>query len=155
MIRASTRIARLCSYADDIQIGTLVYARVSISTRDMEPELECFDASTGKAEGFGELKGGLIIGCTLQLCRQFVAKHTLRTMKTNPESRLLNPKYPVLSALSAHIPFELAIGLNGRIWLKAPNVNQTIALKRIIESVDNGEIRPEKSDVERAVKALL
>jgi exosome complex component RRP40 len=55
--------------ADD-QIGTLLYARVSLAHRDMEPEIECFDPSTGKSEGFGELKGGLVVDCSLQFCRQ-------------------------------------------------------------------------------------
>lgn len=52
------------------QIGTLVYCRVSLANRDMEPEVECFDPATGKSEGFGELKGGLVVDCSLQLCRQ-------------------------------------------------------------------------------------
>jgi exosome complex component RRP40 len=69
--------------------------------------------------------------------------------------RLLSPKHPVLPVLAAHIPFETAIGLNGRIWLKATSVNQTIALKRVIEGVDAGEIAADKAAVEKAVKALL
>lgn len=47
-----------------------MYARVSLANRDMEPELECVDPATGKAEGFGELKGGLVVECSLQLCRK-------------------------------------------------------------------------------------
>jgi hypothetical protein len=39
----------------------------------MDPEIECFDPATGKSEGFGELKGGLVVDCSLQLCRQYVA----------------------------------------------------------------------------------
>ena len=38
----------------------------------MEPEVECFDPATGKSEGFGELKGGLVVDCSLQLCRKYV-----------------------------------------------------------------------------------
>jgi exosome complex component RRP40 len=38
----------------------------------MEPELECFDAQTRKAEGFGELKGGFMVKCSLKMCRQSV-----------------------------------------------------------------------------------
>lgn len=47
-----------------------MYARVTIANRDMEPEMECVDPATGKAEGFGELKGGLMVECSLQFCRQ-------------------------------------------------------------------------------------
>jgi exosome complex component RRP40 len=42
----------------------------------MEPEIECFDAATGKAEGFGELKGGLLLTVSLELCRQYVSAVT-------------------------------------------------------------------------------
>jgi exosome complex component RRP40 len=77
-----------------------------------------------------------------------------RTRLIFASSRLLNPKHPVLPALSV-IPFETAIGLNGRIWIKAQSVNQTIALKRVLEGIDAGEIRAEKTTIEKAVKALL
>ena len=63
---------RLADGEADEQIGTLVYARVSVASRDMEPELECVDATTGKAEGFGELKGGLMIHTSLEFARQYV-----------------------------------------------------------------------------------
>jgi exosome complex component RRP40 len=53
-----------------------VYARLSLANRDMEPEIECFDAATGKAEGFGELKGGLLLTVSLELCRQYVSDVT-------------------------------------------------------------------------------
>ena len=35
----------------------------------MEPELECFDAQTHKAEGFGELSGGFVVQCSLRMSR--------------------------------------------------------------------------------------
>jgi exosome complex component RRP40 len=54
------------------QVGSLVYARVSLAHKDMEPELECFDAQTRKAEGHGELKGGFVVRCSLKMCRQSV-----------------------------------------------------------------------------------
>ncbi|WWD18380.1 hypothetical protein CI109_102830 [Kwoniella shandongensis] len=122
----------------NLKVGTLVYARVSLANRDMEPEIECFDPNTGKSEGFGELKGGLMITCSLQLCRQ-----------------LLTPKFPLLPTLAASIPFEIAVGLNGRVWFKAGTVSETVTLKRIVEGVDNGEIRAERSAVEQAVKEYL
>jgi hypothetical protein len=55
------------------QVNSLVYARVSLAHKDMEPELECFDAQTRKAEGFGELKGGFVVKCSLKMSRLCVA----------------------------------------------------------------------------------
>ena len=40
----------------------------------MEPEIECFDAQTRKAEGFGELKGGFVVRCSLKMCREYVKR---------------------------------------------------------------------------------
>jgi exosome complex component RRP40 len=54
------------------QVNSLVYARVSLAHKDMEPELECFDAQTRKAEGFGELKGGFLVRCSLKMSRKYV-----------------------------------------------------------------------------------
>jgi len=53
-------------------VGSLVYARVSLAHKDMEPELECFDAQTRKAEGFGELKSGFQVACSLKIARGYV-----------------------------------------------------------------------------------
>lgn len=60
------------------QVGTLLYARVSLAHKDMEPELECFDAQTRKAEGFGELKGGFLVKCSLQMSRRWVILSALQ-----------------------------------------------------------------------------
>jgi exosome complex component RRP40 len=47
-----------------------VHARVSLANRDMEPEIECVDPKDGKSNGYGELKGGLMMTCSLHLCRK-------------------------------------------------------------------------------------
>lgn len=36
----------------------------------MDPEIECVDPRDGKAHGYGQLEGGLLVTCSLQLCRQ-------------------------------------------------------------------------------------
>lgn len=57
-----------------LKIGSLVYSRVSLAHKDMDPELECFDAQTHKSEGFGELKDGLLVTCSLKMSRMWVLK---------------------------------------------------------------------------------
>lgn len=54
----------------NLVIGTLVYARVTLANKDMEPELQCVNPTTAKSDGYGELKGGLVIKCSLGLCRR-------------------------------------------------------------------------------------
>ncbi|KAF8895344.1 hypothetical protein BD779DRAFT_1498988 [Infundibulicybe gibba] len=103
----------------NLKIGCLVYARISLAHKDMEPELECFDAQTRKAEEFGELKGGFITKCSLKMCRD-----------------LLDPKHFLLPLLGSRFPFEAAVGMNGKVWIKAKETRQTIAMTRCIEAVD-------------------
>ncbi|KAH9480586.1 Exosome complex component rrp40 [Psilocybe cubensis] len=103
----------------NLKVGCLVYARVSLAHKDMEPELECFDAQTRKSEGFGELKGGFVVRCSLKMCRD-----------------LLDPKHFLLPLLGGRFPLEAAVGVNGRVWVSAKETKQTIAIARCIEAAD-------------------
>jgi exosome complex component RRP40 len=53
------------------QVGNLVYARVTVANKDMEPELACV-STQGKAEGFGPLIGGYMFKCDTKLVREYV-----------------------------------------------------------------------------------
>ncbi|TEB22756.1 hypothetical protein FA13DRAFT_1694959 [Coprinellus micaceus] len=118
----------------NLKVGSLVYARVSLAHKDMEPELECFDAQTRKSEGYGELKGGFIIRCSLKMCRN-----------------LLDPKHFLLPLLGSKFPLESAIGMNGRVWISAKEPRQIIAIARCIEATD-----PDGGGMDaEGVKALL
>ncbi|KAI9598762.1 hypothetical protein BDF19DRAFT_431353 [Syncephalis fuscata] len=93
----------------NLKVGTLVYARVSLADKDMEPELECINPSTGRGEGYGELTDGFMVTCSLAHCL-----------------RLLRPNAAALSALGQQIPFEVAVGMNGRVWIRADTITHTI-----------------------------
>lgn len=58
--------------APQLRVGSAVYARVSMACKDMEPELDCVNPTTGKADGLGELKEGNIIKVSTGLARRFV-----------------------------------------------------------------------------------
>ncbi len=51
------------------QIGDLVYAKLTLANKDMEPELTCVD-SGGKANGLGQLNGGFLFTVSLGLARK-------------------------------------------------------------------------------------
>jgi exosome complex component RRP40 len=53
-----------------INTGALLYCRVTLANKDMEPEVECMTAE-GLAKGFGELKGGYCVKTSLYLARRF------------------------------------------------------------------------------------
>lgn len=47
------------------------------------------------------------------------------------------------------------MGINGRIWIKAGSVAQTIAMSRLLEAVDRGEMAVDKPQLDKAIKAFL
>ncbi|KAG8754039.1 exosome non-catalytic core subunit rrp40 [Serendipita sp. 396] len=119
----------------NLRVGSLVYARVSLANKNLEPELECFDGQTHKSEGFGELKGGLVKKCSLGLAR-----------------KLLDPDHFLLPLLGARFSLDAAIGVNGKVWFKAPTVKQTIAISRCIEAVDERSL--EKAELTAFLNTL-
>jgi len=53
---------------------------------------------------------------------------------------LLDPAHFLLPLLGSRFPLEVAIGINGRVWFKTPDVRQTIAVAKCIEAVDEEEL---------------
>mmetsp|Transcript_26878 Transcript_26878/g.58657 ORF Transcript_26878/g.58657 Transcript_26878/m.58657 type:complete len:232 (+) Transcript_26878:140-835(+) len=100
----------------NLHSGDIVHARVVSASRDMEPVLSCMDAS-GRAAGFGHLKEGISL-----------------TVGTATARKLLGAPMPlVLEELSkTAVPFELAVGMNGRVWVCALNIGHNIAIANAI-----------------------
>lgn len=81
--------------------------------------------------------------------------YAIATSRREADDRLMSPKYPLLPTLAAHIAFEICIGLNGKIWFKSTTISEGIALKRILEAVDSGNLEVEKGVVERALREYM
>ena len=81
--------------------------------------------------------------------------HRVASIVSEADYRLMSPKYPLLPTLAAHIAFEICIGLNGKIWFKSTTISEGIALKRILESVDSGDLEVEKGALERALREYM
>ncbi|KAJ1774376.1 exosome non-catalytic core subunit rrp40 [Coemansia sp. RSA 2523] len=118
----------------NLVVGATVYARVSVANEMMDPELECFNSHTGKSEGYGELTHGFTFKCSLGLAR-----------------RLLSAKAPVLSALGEQVPFEAAVGVNGRVWVNAGTPEKTIL---VVNAIKNSEYLDTKQS-KQMVRELL
>ncbi|OAO98109.1 hypothetical protein AXX17_AT4G36850 [Arabidopsis thaliana] len=84
------------------QVGTLLYLRVVKTNIGMNPELSCTEAS-GKAALFGPLRDGFMFETSTGLSRML----------------LNSPTRPVIEALGKKLSFEIAVGLNGRVWVNA------------------------------------
>lgn len=87
----------------NLKVGQAVYARVSQAIPEIDVELECIDATTGKEGGFGLLdESGYIFSVNLNFAREL----------------LFNQNSPILEKLASRCKFEIAIGINGKIWIK-------------------------------------
>nr|BAD93872.1 hypothetical protein [Arabidopsis thaliana] len=84
------------------EVGTLLYLRVVKTNIGMNPELSCTEAS-GKAALFGPLRDGFMFETSTGLSRML----------------LNSPTRPVIEALGKKLSFEIAVGLNGRVWVNA------------------------------------
>lgn len=104
----------------NLAVGALVYARVTLANKDMEPELSCISPQykkewmTGQAV-FGEVTGGYVFECPTALCRE-----------------LLDDSCTVLQCLGRSLAFELAIGVNGRVWVHSKSTRDTIIISNAI-----------------------
>lgn len=110
----------------DVQIGDIVYAKMLVASKDMEPELVCVD-SHGKKGRMGILSDGFVFKCSLNLIR-----------------KVLNPTCPLIESIKNEWPFELAAGMNGRMWIKANSMRETIAVGNAIlasEYLSDAEIK--------------
>lgn len=106
--------------------GALVYARVSLANKHMDPELECVSSSTGKSEGLGPLIGGMVFDISLGMARR------LMMPKPAEQGQLV-----LLEELGgAGLPFEIAVGRNGKVWVDSKSVKTTLAIGAALRETD-------------------
>jgi exosome complex component RRP40 len=127
----------------------------------MEPELDCINPATAKADGFGELKEGFMFKCSLGLCRRYVRASISMPVYSCPDEqiliyihRLLDPDNPVLHYLGNVFAFETAVGLNGRVWVNAPTPPQVVVAVNTIKGSEGIPPHQAKEYVQSCVKAL-
>ncbi|CAN1151193.1 Putative exosome complex component rrp40 [Linum perenne] len=97
------------------EAGTLIYVRIVKANPGMNPELSCVDA-TGKAAQYGALKEGLTFECSTGLSRMLLS----------------SPTCPILETLGKKLPFEIAVGLNGRVWVNADSPSIVVVVSNAI-----------------------
>ena len=108
----------------------------------MEPELVCYNPSTGKGDGMGELKGGTVFNVSLGMCR--------RLLKNRQKE---DGGIVVLEEIAAKVAFEVAVGRNGLVWVKAGSVKETLIVRKALQETDVGRLGI--SEQEKLVKKLL
>lgn len=119
------------------EVGTLLYVRVVKANPGMNPELSCTDA-TGKAAEFGPLKDGYMFECSTGLSRML----------------LRSPPCPILEALGKKISFEVAVGLNGRVWVNAEFPSTVIIVANAIMRSESLSVVQQRIMVEKLIQNL-
>ncbi|XP_027168171.1 putative exosome complex component rrp40 [Coffea eugenioides] len=119
------------------EVGTLLYVRVVKANVGMNPELSCMDAS-GKAAEFGRLKDGYMFESSTGLSRMLLS----------------SPTCPVLEAFGKNLSFEIAVGLNGRVWVNAESPANLILVANAIMKSESLSAVQQKILVERLLKRV-
>lgn len=74
-----------------------------------------------QASGFGQLKEGYLINSNTLYARRLLS----------------TPPCPILASLEAHLKqFEIAVGLNGRIWVNSPSISRTVIACNAIQRAE-------------------
>jgi len=114
--------------------GSLVYARVTLANKHMDPELECVSSSTGKSEGLGPLTGGMLFNISIGMARR------LMFSKPVEQGGLV-----ILEELGgAGVPFEIAVGRNAKVWVDSKSVKATLGIGRAIQDTDSKALSVEE-----------
>ncbi|WPK23947.1 hypothetical protein PUMCH_001197 [Australozyma saopauloensis] len=106
----------------NIKVGQAVYARVSEAVPEVATEIECIDPETGKDGGFGALdEAGYLFDVNMNFAREL----------------LFNKSSVFLEKLASRAAFEIAIGINGKVWIKCgATPDPSIAKEEDKEDVD-------------------
>ncbi|RRT69645.1 hypothetical protein B296_00024451 [Ensete ventricosum] len=119
------------------ETGTLLYVRVVKANNSMNPELSCMD-ETGKAAEFGQLKDGYMFETSTGLSRMLLS----------------SPTCPVLEALGKKLSYEIAVGLNGRVWVNASSPSTVILVSNAIMNSESLSGVQQKIMVEKLMQRL-
>ncbi|KAK1911029.1 hypothetical protein P3342_011631 [Pyrenophora teres f. teres] len=108
--------------------NSLVYCRVASAGKDLPSELTCVDPATGKGEGLGLLKGGMVFSVSLGMARRMLAARGGITL---------------LQTMGAKLGFEVTVGRNGLVHVDGGNVKTTLAIGQAIQEVDRAALGDE------------
>ncbi|XP_059480393.1 exosome complex component RRP40 [Neocloeon triangulifer] len=117
-----------------INVGDVIFGKLLVASKDMEPELVCVD-SHGKKGRLGVLpEGGFLFSCSLNLVR-----------------KILKPTCPLLETLGKELAYEVVVGMNGMVWVRTNSVRETILVCNAILNMETLE----NHQIEHAVQELV
>ena len=90
----------------------------------------------------GELKGGMLFDLSIGMCRR------LLTARQKEDGGIA-----VLESLAEKVAFEIAVGRNGLVWVKAGSVRETLLVGKALQETDKGVLRVDEQ--EKLARKLL
>lgn len=116
-----------------LQSGALIYARVLKADKNSETELVCYNPSTAKSEGMGELKGGMVFDVSLGMARRLLMRRS-------------EGGVACLEVFAGRLAFEIAVGRNGKVWVRCDDggVKGTSAVGRVLQESDEKALTEEE-----------
>ncbi len=115
-------------------MGSVIYCRVSRADYNVDPEISCIHPGTGKSQGYGVLEGGYVIKVSLDMAR-----------------KCLDSDFIIYKLARKHFEFEVAVGINGRIWINAENAKIIFLISNFIQRSDGMPI----SKISKIFKTIL
>jgi len=117
----------------ELHKGDVVYARVTLSHKDIDCELSCISSSGSKKEwSSGETMYGIL------------AEGVLIRVSLSTARALLLPDCVVLNALGRFYSYEVTVGINGAVWIKAGDPSTCIIIRNaIINSAELSDVQCE------------
>ena len=103
----------------EMRPGELIFGHLLVAEKDMEPELVCVDICN-EAVGISPLpEGGLMFTVPLHVTRE-----------------ILDPQNTLLKKISSLVECTLAVGSNGRVWLKAEEQRHMLAIMNCLKMLE-------------------
>ncbi|KAK1077206.1 exosome non-catalytic core subunit rrp40 [Friedmanniomyces endolithicus] len=129
-----------------LKAGDVVYARVSKASKWEDVEIECFNSATGKAEGMGQLKGGMVFDVRPAFARRLM-------MGTDKEG-VSKGGVVVLEEVGGKVKFEVAVGRNGKVWVDSGSVRETVMIGHLLRGADEGgwDVEGQRKAVKKALR---
>lgn len=90
----------------------------------------------------GELKGGMVFDVSLGMARRLLLN------KQKDEGGLV-----VLDDIAEQVAFEVAVGRNGKVWVKAAGVKETLLVGKALQDTDREALKIDEQ--KKLVKRLL
>ncbi|XP_061490957.1 exosome complex component RRP40 [Rhineura floridana] len=119
----------------NVQVGDLIYGQFIVANKDMEPEMVCIDSSS-RANGMGVIgQDGFLFKVSLGLIR-----------------KLLALECEIIQDLGQLYPFELVLGMNGRIWVRAKTIQQTLIVASVLEACEHMTAEQRKQAISKLLE---